>query len=596
MSNPISNLNKLDLLRPQDLNCNIFSVYDYDGCTIQELLCQFFEKINECVDISNATFKLAEWLVSVGLEQEVARVLNEWYVNGKLEDIIGVTLDNIKGRVEVVEKRMDYLETKVCYINPKMSIDDINIKLSQPFETFIFENGEYHVTKEKFIKISKSNSIIKFNSGALIIQDDNLEGTYIMLEVRNVDNIEIYSPNIDGKMPFDTPPDELTGGSGPGQWGYGIEITCCSNVKIYNPNIKYTTGDGIYIGYKWVEPLPKKNKNIEIINAKTYRVSRNGISVCSGDNIRIINPELVETFRCSPKAGIDIEPENSDSNRYHLDNLYIESPNTIKNDIGISVGCVLNNDCNIEIKNHTSVEETSSLATFRWVVPNGQFNYNGLTCIRPKVWVMNFGRLKPSKGYLISDINVKGKLLPPDKQNPDAHSMFIFDETTDTTELGKVIISNVNYECFDNKFVNSCRINNGDWNNLIFSNFKGQVPPFKNSVETDGKFKIIESKLCDLSASPGITLDRNYIANYLIPDIPLELPTKRDFMSSLPDGEYIIGHCGMVGGHNFTIAFSEDLSIKAREGVIDGHVINDNSSYCYYKIIKVGKNITIIKE
>lgn len=92
MSNPISKLNQLDLLRPQDLNCNIFSVYDYDSFSIQELLCVFFEKINQCVEISNATFKLAEWLVSVGLAQEVAKKLEVWLADGTLKEIINETI------------------------------------------------------------------------------------------------------------------------------------------------------------------------------------------------------------------------------------------------------------------------------------------------------------------------------------------------------------------------------------------------------------------------------------------------------------------------------------------------------------------------
>ena len=35
------------------------------------------EKINECVEIANATFKLAEWLVSVGLAQEVDQKIRD---------------------------------------------------------------------------------------------------------------------------------------------------------------------------------------------------------------------------------------------------------------------------------------------------------------------------------------------------------------------------------------------------------------------------------------------------------------------------------------------------------------------------------------
>lgn len=94
MSNPISELTKINELNPYDLNCNIFTVYDFDSGSIQELLCKFFEKINECIKVSNATFKLAEWLVSVGLKQEVALTLNKWLVDGTLKEIINEEIFN----------------------------------------------------------------------------------------------------------------------------------------------------------------------------------------------------------------------------------------------------------------------------------------------------------------------------------------------------------------------------------------------------------------------------------------------------------------------------------------------------------------------
>lgn len=94
MSNPIENLKVLEKLEPMDLNCNIFTVYDFNSLSIQELLCEFFKKINECIVISNATFKLAEWLVTVGLKQEVALTLEKWLSDGTLATIINETIFN----------------------------------------------------------------------------------------------------------------------------------------------------------------------------------------------------------------------------------------------------------------------------------------------------------------------------------------------------------------------------------------------------------------------------------------------------------------------------------------------------------------------
>ena len=85
---------KLKELKPQQLNCNVFDVYSYNGLTMQDLLCQFFTKINECITVSNETIDLAKWLVNEGLEIEVVKKLMLWLEDGTLENIINVNIFN----------------------------------------------------------------------------------------------------------------------------------------------------------------------------------------------------------------------------------------------------------------------------------------------------------------------------------------------------------------------------------------------------------------------------------------------------------------------------------------------------------------------
>src|SRR5699024_11118437 len=85
---------KLEELKPYQLNCNVFDVYSYNGLTMQDLLCQFFTKINECITVSNETIDLAKWLVNEGLEIEVVKKLMIWLEDGTLENIINVNLFN----------------------------------------------------------------------------------------------------------------------------------------------------------------------------------------------------------------------------------------------------------------------------------------------------------------------------------------------------------------------------------------------------------------------------------------------------------------------------------------------------------------------
>ena len=83
---------KIKELKPQQLNCNVFDVYSYNGLTMQDLLCQFFTTINECVKSTNEVIDLTEWLVSVGLEEEVVKKLMALIEDGTVEKLINVNL------------------------------------------------------------------------------------------------------------------------------------------------------------------------------------------------------------------------------------------------------------------------------------------------------------------------------------------------------------------------------------------------------------------------------------------------------------------------------------------------------------------------
>ena len=144
---------KLKELKPHDLNCNVFDVYSYNGLSMQELLCQFFTKINECVGVSNNTLDIVEWLVNEGLKKEVIEKLLLWYQDGTLEELINVTLfenlnnkiDNVNSQLEKVNENITSLFINVCY--PPNGFDrvvddgtDQYLKIQNLID-YVFENG-----------------------------------------------------------------------------------------------------------------------------------------------------------------------------------------------------------------------------------------------------------------------------------------------------------------------------------------------------------------------------------------------------------------------------------------------------------------------
>ena len=109
---------KLEELKPYQLNCNVFDVYSYNGLSMQDLLCQFFTKINECITVSNETIDLAKWLVNEGLEIEVVKKLMIWLEDGTLENIINVNLFNtLNEKINGISSQMEDNANKLEQIN-----------------------------------------------------------------------------------------------------------------------------------------------------------------------------------------------------------------------------------------------------------------------------------------------------------------------------------------------------------------------------------------------------------------------------------------------------------------------------------------------
>ena len=109
---------KLKELKTQQLNCNVFDVYSYNGLTMQDLLCQFFTTINECVKSTNEVIDLTDWLINIGLEEEVVKKLMVLIEDGTVEKLINVnlfkTLNNeINGLSSQLEHKASLIDLEV---------------------------------------------------------------------------------------------------------------------------------------------------------------------------------------------------------------------------------------------------------------------------------------------------------------------------------------------------------------------------------------------------------------------------------------------------------------------------------------------------
>ena len=74
----------------------INSIYDFDNVfSINELLCKFWEKLEEVVKISNESIDILNWIKEEGLRDEVKDLLTTWKDDGTLGTIINSALEEV---------------------------------------------------------------------------------------------------------------------------------------------------------------------------------------------------------------------------------------------------------------------------------------------------------------------------------------------------------------------------------------------------------------------------------------------------------------------------------------------------------------------
>ena len=74
----------------------INSIYDFDNTfSINELLCKFWEKLEEVVKISNESIDILNWIKEEGLKDEVKDLLTTWKDDGTLDTIINSALEEV---------------------------------------------------------------------------------------------------------------------------------------------------------------------------------------------------------------------------------------------------------------------------------------------------------------------------------------------------------------------------------------------------------------------------------------------------------------------------------------------------------------------
>lgn len=212
--------------------------------------------------------------------------------------------------------------------------------------TLYFPNGVYMIKAwDDNYKTGdvNHNANIGYSGGLLLCNNINILGeshlavlkcipndseAYNVLRIVEKSNITIKNITIEGGK------NEHSNTTG--EWGHGIMILHSQKIRIENVLIKNLWGDGIYLGILYNNLSNVNNSEILIRDVVIDNASRNGISLCSGENVLIENVVIKNVKRTPPKAAIDIEPEGWGQIRPYLDNVLIRNLQTSNNGYGIT--------------------------------------------------------------------------------------------------------------------------------------------------------------------------------------------------------------------------------------------------------------------
>lgn len=180
--------------------------------------------------------------------------------------------------------------------------------------TVYIPNGVYIIDPDVSIKLG-SNVKLNLADNAVLKALPTKEANHEIINITNVNNIEVSGGSIIG--------DRKTRTGKTGEWGHGIKIMGSRNIKISDIAISDCWGDGVYLGSTNSQ---KYSQNVAIERFTIDNCRRNGITIISGRNVKIIDGVISNTSGANPQAGLCLEPNNKSE---FIENILIDKLTTI---------------------------------------------------------------------------------------------------------------------------------------------------------------------------------------------------------------------------------------------------------------------------
>lgn len=436
-----------------------------------------------------------------------------------------------------------------------------------------------------------SNSIINFINNSKITRKATNKNTYFMLNMINKYNITINNCHLIGDR------DTHTGETG--EWGYGIHIAYSHDITINNSIIEKTWGDGIYIGTSFVQEKVYNTYNILCNNCNILNCSRNGISICTGKNIKLLNCSASSIDRISPKAGIDVEIEFPEGTEETIEDVLIDNFKSNNCDYGIQVHNTKGICKNVIINNHQSFEDKNGSAYYL-ANYNSNVIYKNSTISKyteKGIYILTVDTSK-NCNLLIQNVTFDSTTIETN------NAIFILGSADYTT--GNITVDNItilnSYNLYIPNFAFDMYWYTGEdqnFSNIVLKNI------YDNGISDKKRFYIYNKVIGNVNFGNCI-IERTvsgtyYLANNYMNKITTD-PNTTNTLVILPellDGDYEFYYNGNTSSADHIIQFSNDVIVyNGNTQVHDGsgnYYIHITSVCCKLKFIKNNNIINIVE-
>lgn len=163
-----------------------------------------------------------------------------------------------------------------------------------------------------------------------------------------------------------------------GEQRHGVFIYGASNVVIDGLESDNNSGDGFYIG----GPAGKPAENITLENCVGSGNRRQGLSIASARDVRIVDCRFENTIGTPPAYGIDLEPNSPDDWLYNIKIIRVRTKNNQGGGILEQLGELQDspNRVNVEVDDHSSAREAHPFVMLHAEKLTRQLKYSGARC------------------------------------------------------------------------------------------------------------------------------------------------------------------------------------------------------------------------